>query len=132
MSENEQPTRAEVHARLAERDYRSFPVNATFDRHDANWQKRSGVLKVKEGEWLKGYVDVREWRHDKYAHRPEMAHMPDGYEVGACFETPHGWVNFMFYGLNGQELLKRLPTLEAEVRALQERLMGEEVRDDRP
>lgn len=130
MSENEQPTRAEVHARLAERGYRSFPVSATFGRHDANWQKRSGVFKETEDELLKGYVDVREWRHDKYTHRPEMAHMSDSYEVGARFETPHGWVNFMFYGLNGHELLKRLPTLEAEVRALQERLMGEEVRDD--
>lgn len=113
------PTREEVAAFLEGRGYRSYPVH-DIDRHDAHWQARSGVtFKTGDGETKRGGVDVREWS-------PETYQFPGSYEVGATFKTPHGWLRLFFYSLDAERLLARLPALEAEIRAIQERLMGEE------
>lgn len=119
----EPPTREEVAAFLEGRGYRSYPVS-DIDRHDRNWQTRSGVIcKDSDGDVKRGYFDVREWRREEYRHR--IPGIRDGYEVGATFETPHGWLKLWFYSLHAEELLARLPALEAEIRAIQEHLMGE-------
>ena len=113
------PTREEVAAFLEGRGYRSYPVH-DIDRHDAHWQARSGVsFQTGDGETKRGGFDVREWHLETYQ-------FPDSYEVGATFETPHGWLRLFFYSLDAERLLARLPALEAEIRAIQERLMGEE------
>ena len=114
------PTREEVAAFLTGRGYRSYPLPA-LSRHDVHWQRPSGVTRPREdGEALRGRFDVREW------HRDTLGGPTDGYEVGASFPTAHGWLRLFFYSLNAERLLARLPALEAEIRAIQERLMGEE------
>ncbi len=116
------PPLSEVEAALIERGYKHFTPNPTIDRYAHLWQRRSGVVKEFDGDIERGFIDVKVY--DFSAHG-----WPLSYEVGTTFETPHGWIQSYFYSLNGRNLLDRLPALEAEVRALQERLMGEEVRE---
>lgn len=116
------PPLSEVEAALIERGYRHYTPNPELDKYAHLWQKRSGVEKEGEGETMRGSIDIKVYDFNYGKH-------PFSYKVGATFETPHGWFDCKFYSLNGRDLLDRLPALEAEVRALQERLLGEEVRE---
>lgn len=120
--------REAVRAFLTEQGYREFPVH-DIDRHDANWQRRSGVERDNGGaEVQRGYLDIRAWWHEETKRRhPELAEvLCDGYEIGATFETPHGWLNLWFYALDTEQLMERLPAVEEEIRIIQRRLLGEQ------
>ena len=120
--------RERVRAFLTEQGYREFPVS-NIDRHQVNWQKRSGVERDDGGaETERGYLNIREWQHDDLKLlRPDLvAVLHDSYEVVATFETPHGWLKLEFYSLNAEQLRHRLTAIEAEIRLIQRRLLGKE------
>lgn len=118
------PLLSDVEDVLIARGYRYY-APGRIDRYSALWQRRSGVEREQGGETKRGSIDIH--IYDFRAHGFAMS-----YAVGATFETPHGWLKAEFYSLNGRNLLDRLPTLENEIKGLQERLMGEEVRSGPP
>lgn len=105
------PTREDIDAHLTARGYRAFPV-PSLDRHDRNWQ-----LTYRE-DGQKRHINIREWQHDKPHLRDYYRSLPDGYEVGACFDGGSAWVNVYFYTLTADDLIPRLPEIEARLKSL--------------
>lgn len=114
------PPLSEITAFLTERGYQGW-LAADWQAYQHLYQKPSGIKKyLPDNDSMCGYVDVR-------VYDLKALKIPPTYEIGATFETAHGWIHQYFYGLCGRDVLTRLPVLEGEIRAMQERLMGEQI-----
>lgn len=111
------PCRAEVEKALLATGYRRSAEPISADH--AVFHKPSGVEFVdRDGSTQHGLIEVTS--------RALLieGNVWDNYTLGSVFSTALGWMQVYFYTLSAPELLSRLPFLEAEIVALQTRLLA--------